>query len=272
MRILQTSTFLFLITISWNSFSQQTENFGYILKGEKISKHGCLFIENPDTTKKSKTPIINQSFPNCDLISINADTLKLIFWDIIGTRNQINPLEKETLIYGSEYNGQYCYLHIDKWDSIHAYNLFTFSRYHRQGIRIPFRYFGISVLQLPFRIVPTSDEIRLESEFLNINLAGLWHMGHSRIYRNSRIPVSTREFGFGPFIGLRAIPKPTQLSDGFGFNYGFCSSFSLNKLQILLGVGAETDFGKNGNPFMRYISFGIGYELFAQFSPEIKTE
>lgn len=248
--------------------AQQSENFGYRLT-KKVLKHGILYVDiNPEDTMLEI--ITNDSFPFCDIKSYSNDTLTIQFWDIKAPHSSDKPAtNSQTSNLSSIHNGKLCYFKITKWDKIKAFSFFSFKSYTREGLRLPYRYFGITAVNLPFRIVFDSV-INVESQFLNLNLAGLWHFGKTRIYKNHNIPVSTREFGFGPFFGLRAIERENHLQDGFGLNLGACLTYSFNKLQILGGLGIECNFfEKKSRSFM---TFGIGYEIFSQFEPEFKSE
>lgn len=264
--------FLVLFSVSIQTASaQQEENFGYLFN-ESLGNYGSLYVHLPtnDETPRLKA-VVNRSAPLCNITKRNKDTLEIIFWDIVSKRDLVH-YQIDSSAYSSIYNGSTCSFVIKKWDKIKAFNYFKLYSYKREGIKFPYRYFGFSALQLPFRIIYGETDERLQSEFLNLNLAGLWHYGKVTIFKNPNIPVSTREFGVGPFLGLRAIEGSTERRNAFGVNIGLCITYSFHKLQLILGQGLELDFSKKNHYGSIYTSFGIGYEIFSQFEPEISQD
>jgi hypothetical protein len=262
------TNFIVLIFLPFTSFAQQGENFGYKISNEKMKELGELYVELDDD---KKVKIETNNFPYCTILNRNKDSLRLNFWNV--TPNKVLSAT-DANIYDEKYNGKTCVLVMKQWEKVNGFDFFKFKKFEREANILKFRHFDITALNLPFRISfdLKSKETKLESEFLNINLAGVYCKGETTLFKNSNIKNKVITYGLGPFVGVRAISDSTKPDNRFGLNYGVTSLYSRNNLQFNCSFGAETDFIKNGNRFLPFLAFGVGFELFSLFEHEIEKE
>ncbi len=244
------------IFLSVDFICQTAYNKRHIIKKEKIGKDykfkdAQLYLKGGAQT----------SFPaNIDraavrITEISGDIITFQFWDVYdydGSKAKGARWTLNTTYSGKDFEYR---LNSSDW---------------KNGIKfkIPFRYRTITAVALPFRL--KLDDMSLEADFLNFNIAHMWMFGRTTIYKKTFIEHRHSQWGFGPFAGLTSINNSDGDLKEFGVAYGLNLTFvTIQNITISTAVGYENGFSYAWQNRW-FAGIGLGFKLVELYSPSYK--
>jgi hypothetical protein len=261
--------------------------FGYLFKQKRmLNGQGKLFLVKPLKKKTTQTvgyfgnapvtvikkdviitsdTLIERSFLKqlrgiVSSQSANGDTLFIKFW----------KFKKDNL------KGDRLFVNSDDEDAGFAYVIDSLQGWKQGWLHagktfdVPFRYRQFLATNIPFRILQKSG--KLESDFLNANIAFMSVSGATRVYKSDFLSARNRYFAYGPYVGLSAIDNPLTTRKEFGLNYGLSGMIGIQGFNIICAYGFQNGFNEGTKGIQPYIGLGIGFKLMDTFAPDIKRK
>jgi hypothetical protein len=259
-------------------FAQQEHEFGYLFKlnlnskgdfyqiskkpGKVIDTIGYINGSNTlilKSTSVNKTDLLKRSLSSNlkgTISKRSGDTLFINFWKIVKESSNKSAALNIVNIKNSEN------------DFIFVINDTSYVK--GKYFNIPYRMGQFTATSLPFRVLLKGG--KLESDFLNANVAYFSIKGRTKIFRNKLIKARNSFWGLGPYLGLSAIDNEETKNKEFGLNYGGSYIRSIQGLNLTVALGAQNGFKEGTRSVKPYLGFGIGFKLVEIFSPEIKDK
>lgn len=207
----------------------------------------------------------------------NKDTLFIKFWNIEIESDPVKGLRRDTIVNSADNSSDFIYVidSLNGWkksNAIRVKKTLPFIGIKKYGgyFDVPFRFKELMATNLPFRILTRTG--KLESNFLNANIAYLFVYGHTRIFKSEFIKNKNRFKALGPYLGLSSIDNPVNDKNEFGLNYGINAIWGFQSFNITLAYGWQNGFKKETKEIQPYFAIGIGFKLLENFTPEIKNK